>query len=149
MTNVFKAIVICLVALAAGCASTGSGSVQSADQSQSPPQLIPGVPVFSGHYRYGFEVASFTQCGAVEQWWVDCGDSDACKPLNDYIAVNDIDRRSANLGFPGGRVFVRWQGTLSEPGRYGHMGGYKRQFTVQRILEIRQPGPSDCTSDER
>mgnify|MGYP000356759307 CR=1 FL=1 len=33
--------------------------------------------------------------------------------------------------------FVRFEGELSEPGRYGHLGAYEREVRVLRALEVR------------
>ena len=41
-------------------------------------------------------------------------------------------------------LFVRWRGTLSDSGAFGHMGGYRRQFAPGAVLAVSEHPPADC-----
>lgn len=126
---------LCLLALAAGCAMHGAPS-KSTTVADSP------VPAYSGHYEFGFELAAFTPCNVPETWWVAAGGPTALQPLTDFVTRNYAEFHHGM--FRGGRLYVRWRGTLSRPGRYGHFGSYRRRLDVLEVLEVRWPTPRDC-----
>ena len=88
--------------------------------------------VFSGRYTVGFETSQFVPCGKDEKWWV----------TGDLSAINAKMKTS-----PGGEMqtfFVRVMGSVTPPGRYGHLGAYKRKLTVARVIRVRASRPDDC-----
>jgi len=101
---------------------------------------------FVGYYHSAFELSAFVPCpGTIERVW---------RPLLDTRDVwVDISNRAWRAGrrlWPttklttDARYFVRWKGRLTGPGRYGHLGGARYLLRVDRILEVRTPGPGDC-----
>ena len=94
--------------------------------SVSPPQ--PGSGVYSGYYRYGFELSEFTPKGTSETWWLS-GDTPAqCVPHYKNRSV--------------GTAYITVRATLSDAGGgYGHMGAYSRQLTVHKFIRCRAVRP--------
>ncbi len=109
------------------------------------------VGVFRGHYSFGFEESRF----------VPCPDSSAglAKGLlpgehvvepSAWVNFTSTAQRQRvrwpkpleNERYP--RYFVRWQGTLTGPGTYGHLGVSAFAFTADTILEVRRPEATDC-----
>ena len=93
---------------------------------------------FAGHYTSGFEVASFAPCagsGPSGPWW-----------LNAAPEIRFYEQYSALLGGtpqpPGAyaSVFLRFRGTLSPPGDYGHLGAYEREVMVVEVVEMSVEG---------
>ncbi len=136
--RLFKLVLLPLALALSGCASTGETVIDSRGD-QEDPLRIP-APEYSGHLEFGYEVSAFTECGASEVWWIASGK--ALQPLNDFIDHQSVF--TDDQGFVQGRVFVRWRGLVSAPGRYGHWGGYVRQFRVVEVLEVRMPSSGDC-----
>lgn len=128
-------ILISLVPLIAACATQETTSV-------SPAERAPVAPVYSGHYQFGFELAAFTSCNLRATWWVAPGELGVFKPLDDFITDHYADLHEGR--FPLGRLFVRWRGTVTPLGRYGHRGAYPRQLSILEVLEVRWATPDDC-----
>ncbi|HEX2092859.1 MAG TPA: hypothetical protein VHG28_10675 [Longimicrobiaceae bacterium] len=108
MRRLALGIAYCL--LASGCATGGRGGGGE-------------VTEYEGVYRHDFEVESFRPCGSPEQWWV-------ANP--DVIHA----RYREQVGGTPGTVFVVMRGELSDPGRYGHMGRYRRMISVSEVTRI-------------
>lgn len=89
------------------------------------------VDEYEGHYTVGFEVSSFVPCGSKEAWWV-TGSSTLVE------CVGEIDYYNLST------VFARVKGKESKKGKYGHLGGYEREFDLKEVLECREPTESDC-----
>ena len=93
-----------------------------------------------GYHRSSFEISSFVPCGceldpehAAGYWLAEvagAGLRDSYSPLVD----------SSDPFRPGPTVYIRFEGSLSERGSYGHMGAYPREVTVNRLLEIAPEG---------
>ena len=128
---------LCLLAIAVGCATH-----EAAPEANS----LRGAqaPAYSGYYDFGFELAAFSPCNVAETWWVASGEPSAFQPLTDFVTRNYAEFHTGKSR--GGRVFVRWRGTPSPDGRYGHWGTYAREFRVIQVLEVRWPMPDDCAS---
>ena len=88
---------------------------------------------YSGHYRWGFEVSEFRPCGSSEKWWA-TGDTASLRRVHDMQAAGTVQE-----------VFVVWYGKPSAKGEHGHLGAYKREFTVARVVDVRLPKPGDCS----
>ena len=111
--------------------------------------LIPGLSSvggeFRGHYRGGFEESSFRPCPGEQQptgsptlpWqaWVEF-DSVASLRTGPWPTVPDT-------GY-GLTWYVRFYGTLTGPGTYGHMGVSAYQLDVARVRQVRAPRKNDC-----
>ena len=98
------------------------------------------VGTFEGRYVSGFETSSFEPCSHPgERWWV-AGD---LQPVDNFIRAQGRDPVRQNTS-----LFVKWSGRASVLGRYGHLGGYQRQFFLTRVHEIRQFTDSDCPKAE-
>jgi hypothetical protein len=71
-----------------------------------------------------WEVSSFEPCDRKERWWAsfEAADGQAIKTLIEQAQP------------PGAEVELC--GTVSEPGNYGHMGLYDREFRVHQIGQI-------------
>ncbi len=96
----------------------------------------PTTGEFSGYYTNGFEVSAFVPCDEpAEQWW-----------LSSDPALNFYDQYQALvtpvLPPSGGYVpvFLRFVGTVSPPGSYGHLGAYTREATVEEVIEMSLDG---------
>lgn len=85
----------------------------------------------TGIYRHGWEVQSFRPCGSLEKWWV--GDAADLRP------------RAERAGFdPDGPLLIEVRASLSERGRFGHMGAYSRQIGVQEVVRVQQASGDRC-----
>ena len=101
----------------------------------------PDQDIVEGHYRAGFEMSDFRPCGAEEWMWTSSDDagsrSDSAFAVlfeNYYATVKD--------GYK--PAFVRLRGRASEPGSYGHLSIYEREFIVQDVLAVRPSRLWDC-----
>jgi hypothetical protein len=92
---------------------------------------VPPDGIYRGRYTKQFEVSSFQPCGTSEQWWV-------------TGRVEPLIARLTSGGFVGGVAYVELRGRVSSRGRHGHLGGYPREFTVERVLLVRPHRSSDC-----
>ena len=87
--------------------------------------------IAKGHYVNGFENSYFYPCGTDEVWWV----TPTTELINRY---GDISTKYSE------RLYVKLSGKVSESGRYGHLGGGRRNFIVEGVFEIRKPTNIDC-----
>jgi hypothetical protein len=113
-----------------------------------PPEATREVEA-AGHYQYGFEASDFTPCTALSvpdlagtayegAWggvWVEW-DPKVEAPAQQWPKPSEEE--------PWPTVFVRWQGRLTGPGSYGHLGVGLYRLTVTKVLEVRRPGSRDC-----
>lgn len=102
---------------------------------------------FTGRYVPGFESSRFTPCrpfadlrgtayeGYEGYAWVTFDDS----VLNRARAKWPDSGRDPYPPF-----FVRWKGTLTGPGGYGHLGVSSYLLRVSEILEMRKAAKADC-----
>lgn len=139
-----------------GVEITGAGpirrefSVATATCDMRPRRTIVGK--FRGHYRAGFEESRFTPCPA-DRWWVP-GDSVGTRFVRRgeaWVTWRTPRDRRAPVAWPevertrGGRqYYVRFGGTVTGPGRYGHFGIAPFLMTVDTVLEVRAPTADDC-----
>jgi len=88
-----------------------------------------------GFVSIGFEVSAFRPCDSEEVWWL-AGPSDVYEELyGRYTEIVDGEYEE---------VYARLRGVRSTPGEYGHLGGFKREFRVTGIIEMRESAPSEC-----
>jgi len=110
--------------------------------------------VFNGHFTAGFEESRFVPCPA-DRWFVP-GDSVGTRlvPRGEAWVAWRSPEVSRAIGAwpspertPSGNVrfFVRWRGTMTGPGHYGHMGIAPFVIQVDSVLEARTPSPADCS----
>lgn len=121
MRNVARgALVVGLAAAAfAGCGGDGE------DEATGPRK-------FSGYYFTAFETSNFVP------------GEDCRSPKPTYWLMYERDSGFAEALKAAGwkpmelqAFFVRFEGELSEPGQYGHLGAYEREVHVVRTLEVR------------
>jgi hypothetical protein len=94
---------------------------------QSGPQRLTGV------YALSFEMQTFTADGRDETWWATLEP----KAQAEMKAALPPD---AGPRF-GSRIRAKVEGTLSEPGHYGHLGAYPRHLTITRVLSAKPEPP--------
>jgi hypothetical protein len=120
-----------LLACCAGLAANGC---------PAPTNPTEGFGTFEGLYLQGFEVSAFTVCGAGAPssstgYWL-AGNAE----FNDrYNAL--ATTRGSNAFGP--TVYAKFSGTLSDRGRFGHLGAYSREITVKQLvtMEVRDKCP--------
>jgi hypothetical protein len=106
----------------------------------------PRDTIVTGHYTTRFETSSFVPCDEDEQWWVE---GPALEAVDSFLRTSrSLPTRAETDPLLDGTVFLRWRGSLSALGQYGHMGSYDRQFKAEELLEIHQPDESDCEDSD-
>jgi len=92
------------------------------------PAQWPSSGVYRGTAPFGFEHSDFTPDDSREKWWLS------------GTAVNEITDRMGGTGPTlHNPVHVVLEGVLSERGHHGHLGQYRRELRVVRVLEAKQP----------
>jgi hypothetical protein len=89
--------------------------------------------VVSGYYRVEWEEQSFRPCRGDGPWWV-------ANPGPLLPVYRDLVKE----GY--GTVFVTVRVDVTEPGHYGHLGGYRRSIAVLEVRDARLPSDDgdDC-----
>jgi hypothetical protein len=137
-----KASLVCLLLMFGmlGCQSPEGEATASVDGgvvAEIPPEPeAEKVGTFEGRYTSGFETSSFEPCAfADERWWV----GENLEPVEDFLRASGRDpiRQQST-------VFVKWAGRAGPLGKHGYMAGYQREFTIQKVQEIRAVLDSDC-----
>ena len=106
----------------------------------------PRDTIVTGHYTTSFETSSFVPCDEDEQWWVE---GPALEGVDNFLrSTRSLPTRAETDPLLDGTVFVKWRGSLSALGQYGHMGRYDRLFKAEQLLEIHQHGESDCEDSD-
>jgi hypothetical protein len=98
----------------------------------------PGTGVFTGYYLAGFEKSDFKPAGSRERWWLG-GNTDKVRTL--FVAPSSTERPQAT-----GPIYIIVRGELSPEGHYGHLGRYKRELSVQEVLEFRLLKPAESVA---
>jgi len=106
--------------------------------------------IYRGRYTGGFEESDFAPC-AQDAWFLP-SDSlnvypfDAGRAWAEFAKGTSIKRvrKVPHNSWGSAIYYVRWRGTVTGPGHYGHMGVSAFQFQVDSILEMRAPRRSDC-----
>jgi hypothetical protein len=90
--------------------------------------------VVSGYYTVDWEEQSFRPCGGGGPWWV-------ANPGPMMESYRDLVENEY------GTIFVTVRVDLTEPGRFGHLGGYRRSMAVLQVREARLPSEDedDCS----
>jgi hypothetical protein len=101
-----------------------------ADASPPMPPSPPAGTVIRGTFAWGFEVSSFRPDGAAESWWTWFSDA----------VQAEWDIFDGRMHYEG--ATVRFAGNVSQPGRFGHLGAYAREFQVTSIVEVEGPWPA-------
>jgi hypothetical protein len=95
----------------------------------------PNQGIFVGYYIKGFEKSDFKPAGTKERWLLS-GNIDTLSKI--YVGQSSEIPPKAT-----GPVYVAVRGTLSEPGRHGHLGHYSRELVVEQVIEVRELGPNE------
>lgn len=125
-----------------------------ADDSGRPHRMVlpmlaadsPGhVTALAGQYRAGFETSAFTPCGSAP-WspaWLSSDDPAFSERYTALVRAAGADPRQ---GIPV-RIVVDGRLALATPGQlgFGHLGQYRAQLVVERLIEM-QPG--GCTAGD-
>lgn len=85
----------------------------------------------AGFFESGFEVEAFHPCKVDEAWWVTGAE-----------ALRQRYREVASAPYQ--RVYVELRGTTGPAGRFGHMGAYARELSVDEVLLVRPARQEDC-----
>jgi hypothetical protein len=116
-----------------------------------PRRLRQAKGVFRGYYTLGFESSAFVPCAA-DAWFIP-GDSLGAYPFDARNAWVTWDAGAARgqrwpevardrHGYS--KYYVRWRGTVVGPGRYGHMGVFPFELSVDTVFELRAARKKDC-----
>jgi hypothetical protein len=126
-------------------------SVNTATCDKRPRRVITGT--FRGHYSAGFEESRFTPCPA-DRWFIpsDSVGTRFVRRGEAWVTWRTPPGRRPPVAWPeverdrhGGRkYYVRFSGTVTGPGSYGHIGIAPFLMTVDSVLEARTPAPNDC-----
>ncbi len=88
---------------------------------------------WDGSVAFGFEVESFQPCSQDVQWWL-TGE-----------ALVELHARYRDLGVEQyAPVYAKVNGTRSSKGKFGHLGAYEREFSVDEVVEIRHLADGEC-----
>jgi uncharacterized protein YceK len=88
---------------------------------------------YAGLYRFGRERSDFKLLGSGEGWWL----TGNIEEVTRRLAGASVDERP-ELRNP---VFLVVEGDLSKRGHYGHLGAYRRELRVTKVLEVQQMSP--------
>jgi hypothetical protein len=116
--------------IATGASGTGAGGTTpntAGDQIGTT-----GSGEFKGRYTTGFETSEFIVCDTQERWWL----TGNLKEI--FAATQPVPRGTMQT------LFVHVAGQVTGLGRYGHLGRYQRQLSVQRVVLARESRPDDC-----
>lgn len=91
------------------------------EDAMAAPAEEPGSSWIRGRYLAAFEVSSFQPEGSTERWWTS---------FDERLGNEARELVESARGTP---VEVELAGKVSDPGEYGHMGFYNREFTVHAI----------------
>ena len=86
------------------------------------------VAIFRGVYTLSFEKSEFVPAGSGCRWWL------AGETQQLWVATHSPQ------GMESATVRIEVQGIVSKPGCYGHLGIYRRELTVTRILSAEVRG---------
>ena len=93
-----------------------------------------------GLFSEGFEMSAFEPCGSEERWWLQTAGpenetfwAEVKRFRDEYVLENNI-KSDGNVSPV---FYIEGKGSVSEPGLFGHMGWYQRQFILQDTSIIR------------
>jgi hypothetical protein len=111
-----------------------------------PPGPATSSGEFAGYWTGGFEVSSFVTCemetqpGYGKGWWLESDDGVGFgRRVQDVLGPRATEPYTPGAGVRQDLiVFVRFVGTVERDpnGRYGHIGAYRGQVMVHRVLEL-------------
>jgi hypothetical protein len=90
--------------------------------------------VVSGYYTVSWEQLSFSPCGGGGPWWV----NNAGPMMRAHRDLVEGDW---------GTIFATVRVDLTDEGRWGHMGNYRRGMAVLELIDARKPSRErdDCS----
>jgi hypothetical protein len=83
---------------------------------------------YEGWVTWAFELYTFTPCGKQVTYWLE-----ADQAASHQIMENIDLREDGPFGHAIGQGYIRGKATLSEPGKWGHVGRYERQITFHAV----------------
>jgi len=111
------------------------------------PPLETRIGEFTGWYVPGFESSRFTPCrpfADLRNTAYEGYKGDAWVTFDDSAFARSRSKWPDSGPDPYPRYFVRWKGTLTGPGSYGHMGVSIYLLRVGEILDMRKADKADC-----
>ena len=121
MVSLRRSLLGCCVLLALSCRASDPASESSA--------------IYRGHYRWFREIYEFTPCGSKERWSIS-GEGDV-HPLLQGVTTPQ--------GLVGGTVaYAEVRGRVTRKGRWGHLGQYRHEIIIERVLHTSRQAPPDC-----
>jgi hypothetical protein len=110
-----------------------------------PPSGKPGVGTIRGYVRLGPEEESFQRCGdtTADTMWLGEGRDETWAPVSKILGAQpecDLDTIPCDHQ----EAYVELDGTISEPGHYGHMEMYNRELRPRRVTYAARTAPTDC-----
>jgi hypothetical protein len=141
-----------LLAVASSCKSGQVLNVTQDASTESPAAATRGaVGKFAGLAAFGRETQAFIPCGESEEWWLELEFRvPELDKLLEQQRQRDLGKRldecDRKTGLPDCDrwAYVEFDGALSGPGRFGHMGGYSRELRPLRFSRVAQEAPSTC-----
>jgi hypothetical protein len=109
------------------------------------PSGKPGVGTIRGYVRLGPEEVSFQRCGETtgDRMWLGEGGNETWGPVSDILHAQrecDLD----TLPCAHQEAYVELDGTISEPGHYGHVGIDARELRPKRVTYAARTAPTEC-----
>jgi hypothetical protein len=109
----------------------------------------PASTEFEGFYTSSFEVSSFVKCGMNSQsgygqgyWLVSTTEFQEKFRRTLSGAAGTYGPKDNPRVFD--TVYVRFTGTLSPKGNYGHLGAYSNEVTVIKVIEMKTISSGFC-----
>ena len=90
---------------------------------------------YKGHYVRAREHSGFSPCGGDVTWWLEGTRSSVYSELEEFINKNSLRSGKSYLK-PNIPFYIEVTGTRSAKGKWGHMGRYQYQLTVEEIIEM-------------
>lgn len=94
--------------------------------------------VYVGKYIIGFESSDFIPCGTSEHWWLE-------GPAEQKITESLASKKEEHfLSYE--PIYIKVTGSLSKPGKWGHMGAYNRKIIATQLHTIGPELAAECHS---
>ena len=100
--------------------------------------MLSAQELIKGMYVSSFERSDFRPCGVDEHWWLS---GDAYSEIEKFILKHKL-RKTEDDWYPNSPVYIEVHGTMSESGKWGHLGTYQRELSATKLVVIKADG--DC-----
>lgn len=129
-----KTIIIFLFAILAGCSALPISSSGN----------------YTGYYINSFETSAFATCEMLatsdfnQSYWLSASAESGFFAKLSQITIPSTPGVTPVPYSTFKKVYVKFEGTLSSPGQYGHLGQYPREITVTKLLEMAAATDTQC-----